>query len=85
MNEYKVPEEFYYRLHHARPRFKSDVESVLLFVAGEISRLQPTPKAEFKEQLNTAIRLYPGNASATEKTINNWRTELSSLFGLIER
>lgn len=85
MNEYKVPEEFYYRLHHARPRFKSDVESVLLFVAGEISRLQPTPKAEFKEQLNTAIRLYPGNASATEKTINNWRTEISSLFGLIER
>lgn len=85
MAEYKIPEEFYYRIHHARPRFKSDVESVLLFMAGEISRLDPAPRGPFREQLNSAIRLYPGNGTATEKTIDNWRTEISSLFGLIER
>ena len=85
MAEYKIPEEFYFRLHHARPRFKSDVESVLLFMAGEVSRLESAPRAPFREQLNSAIRLYPGNSSSTEKTIDNWRTEISSLFGLIER
>lgn len=85
MAEYKIPEEFYYRLHHARSRFKNDVESVLLFMASEISRLEPAPRKIFREQLNSAIRLYPGNGSSRDKTIDNWRTEISSLFGLIER
>lgn len=85
MTEYKIPDEFYYRLHHARPRFKSDVESVLLFISGEVSRLQPANKTDFRQQLNAAIRLYPGNGSVSKKTIDNWRTEISALFGLIER
>lgn len=84
-NLYEVPEEFYFRLHHARPRFKSDVESVMLFMAGEITRIEPMEKPEFRSMLNSAIKMYPGNGSATEKTIDNWRTEISSLFGLIER
>ena len=33
MSEYKVPEEFYFQLHHSRPRFKNDVENVLIFYA----------------------------------------------------
>lgn len=85
MAEYKIPDEFYFRLHHARPRFKSNVENVLLFMSGEISRIEPAERPAFREHLNSAIRLYPGNGSATEKTIDNWRTEISSLFGLIER
>lgn len=82
---YAIPEEFYYRLHHPRPRFKNAIESVLLFMASEISHIPECKKNEFKKRLNEAIRKYPGNLSATEKTINNWRTEISALFGLIER
>ena len=81
---YKIPEPFYCRLHHVRPRFKNDVESVLLYMATEISRIDSESKDEFNSALNQVIKLYPGNASKTEKTINNWRTEISSLFGLIE-
>lgn len=25
---YKVPDEYYFRIHHVRPRFKDDVENV---------------------------------------------------------
>src|SRR3989339_1181869 len=81
---YNVPNEYYYRLHHVRPRFKNDVESVLLYMATEISRLEPENKDDFNNKLNQVIKLYPGNASKTLKTINNWRTEISSLFGLLE-
>ncbi len=84
-SEYDVPEEFYFRLHHVRPRFKTNVESVLLFLAGEIARLNPAERASFRQELNKAIRLYPGNMIASDKTVDNWRTEISSLFGLIER
>ena len=39
MAEYKVPEEYFFRLHHVRPRFKGDIENVLIYVAEEISRV----------------------------------------------
>ena len=38
----------------------------------------------FMKKVFDAIRTYPGNITKTKKTINNWRTEISSLFGLIE-
>ncbi|MDA1061194.1 MAG: DUF3883 domain-containing protein [bacterium] len=82
--KYTIPEEYYYRLHHIRPRFKNDVENVLIFMATEIAKLQPDDRQSFKEKLNRIIKLYPGNSSKEIKTINNWRTEISSLFGLIE-
>ena len=72
-----------YRIHHIRPRFKNDIESVLAFMANEISNIGRESGIEFKKQMNNAIRFYPGNASLKEKTINNWRTEISALFGLI--
>lgn len=81
---YKVPEEYFFRIHHIRPRFKNNVEDVLYFMANEIAKLQPMPHEEFKEKLNSIIKLYPGNSSKTLKTINNWRTEISALFGLVE-
>lgn len=83
MAKYQVSKEHYFRLHHIRPRFKNNVEGVLLFVATEISSSGPMKKTEFDSKLNKAIRRFPGNALAREKTINNWRTEISSLFGLI--
>ena len=80
MPEYSIPNEYYYRLHHVRPRFKGDIENVLLFMATEISKLPRLPQGEFTSRLNNIIRGYPGNAIKTEKTINNWRTEISALF-----
>lgn len=80
-NMYTVPPQFYYRIHHVRPRFKSDVESVLLFMAEECCKIPNGPYKEYSEAFNAAIRLYPGNERLTDKTINNWRTEISSLFG----
>lgn len=71
------------RIHHVRPRFKSDIENVLIYMATEISKLEPQPDSNFAESLNAAIRNYPGNSRSTLKTINNWRTEISALFGFI--
>ncbi len=81
---YKIPEEYYFRIHHIRPRFKNNVEDVLYFMANEIAKIQPSEHVVFKEKLNTIIKLYPGNSTRALKTINNWRTEISALFGLVE-
>jgi hypothetical protein len=80
MKLYNTPQEHYFRLHHVRPRFKGDIESVLLFMATEISRLSGTLKEEFNKKLNDAIKMYPGNEIKNDKTIDNWRTEIAALF-----
>lgn len=82
--KYAVPPEYYYRIHHIRPRFKNDVENVLVFMATHLVTIPRLKREEFIEEANNAIRLYPGTATRELKTINNWRTEISSLFGLIE-
>lgn len=81
---YKIPDQYYFRLHQIRPRFKNNIENVLLYVASEISKLERQPLDSFNKSLFDAIRLYAGNATKTNKTINNWRTEISALFGFIE-
>lgn len=82
---YEIPDKHFFRLHHARPRFKNDVESILLFVCQRISNLDRKPTPEYDAELFKMIRSYPGNMEKTDKTIHNWRTEISALFGLVER
>lgn len=84
MGEYKVPEEYYFRIHHVRPRFKGDIENVLIYMAEEISAIGEEETKVFTQKINEAIRRYPGNLHRELKTINNWRTEISALFGFIE-
>lgn len=83
MPVYNVPSERYFRIHHVRPRFKNDIEQVLLYMATEIRAIGRKPKEDFVIELNNAIRRYPGNLYKKQKTIDNWRTEISALFGLI--
>ena len=71
---YKIPDEYYIRLHHCRPRFKGDIENVLIYMAEEISKLPELPCGEYENKINQAIRCFPGNINKTLKTINNWRT-----------
>ncbi len=82
MSEYIIPEQYFFRIHHCRPRFKGNVENVLIYMATEITRIGDSPKKDFNTALNNAIRCFPGNTILTNKTIDNWRTEISSLFGL---
>jgi hypothetical protein len=82
--KYKVPDNYYFRIHHCRPRFKNNVEEVLIYMAKQIASLHEMGKTDFNQELNKAIRGFKENARAAKKTIDNWRTEISSLFGLIE-
>ncbi len=78
---YNIPEEYYCRIHHARPRFKSDVENVLFYIASVCRNITETSIDSYKKQVFNAIKLYPGNEASSDKTINNWRTEIAALFG----
>jgi len=81
---YRTPKEHYLRIHHSRPRFKSNQEEVLIYIATEISKLYEMDKKDFKNKINNSIKLFPGNVNKSQKTIDNWRTEISSFFGLIQ-
>lgn len=81
---YEVPNQFLFELHHPRPRFKNNIENVLIYVATAVA-IQETEVAElFDAQLFESISLFPGNEDKTDKTIDNWRTEISSLLGLVQ-
>jgi len=81
---YKIPDNYFFRLHHVRPRFKDDVEEVLLYVSNSISELQNAPSGLFKAVLNSSIKKFKDNSSKKQKTIDNWRTEISAIFSLID-
>ena len=53
--KYKIPDEYFFRLHHVRPRFKNDVEEVLLYVATSISEMEVLPEKEFNDALNKVL------------------------------
>lgn len=80
---YKIPDEYFFRLHHVRPRFKNDVEEVLLYVVTSISEMNVLLIGEFNSQLNKVLFRFKKNLGSTQKTIDNWRTEISALFALI--
>ncbi|MBD5176967.1 MAG: DUF3883 domain-containing protein [Bacteroidales bacterium] len=76
---YHIPDKDYLRIHFVRPRFKSNIENVLLYMANECCKIQAAPCRDYAAQINKAIRLFPGNIDSTQKTIDNWRTEISAL------
>jgi Ca2+-binding EF-hand superfamily protein len=50
-------------------------------MAQAIANMDEMDEEEFADKLNALIYIFPGNYNKTLKTINNWRTEISSLFG----
>lgn len=64
---YEVPQEYYFRIHHCRSRFKGDVENILIFMATEISKISEHYGDVDNEKLNDAICHYPGNGNKTKK------------------
>ena len=48
-NIYIIPQEYSIHLHHVRPRFKDDIENVLLFMADEIAKLPEMEEKLFNE------------------------------------
>ena len=81
--KYKIPDEYFFRLHHVRPRYKNDVEEALLYVVTSIAELDTLEENAFKVELNQKLRKFKNNRKLKEKTIDNWRTEISAIFALI--
>ena len=52
---YRIPEKYFFRLHHVRPRFKNDVEEVLLYVSTSISEMEVLSRSDFKTSLNNVL------------------------------
>ena len=78
---YRVPDTFWHRIHFVRPRFKSNIENVLLYMANECCRIPSCSCEEYSNRYFNAIRMFPGNIDMADKTLHNWRTEIPALFG----
>lgn len=76
-----MPNEYWYRIHFVRPRFKSNIENVLLYMANECCRIPRCSCREYSDRYFNAIRMFPGNIGMADKTLHNWRTEIPALFG----
>lgn len=84
MSIYKIPNKYFFPLDHVRSRFKNNDEEVLLFVADSIFEIGELPIKEFNKELNKRLFEFPGNKFKKKKTIDNWRTEISTLFSFIQ-
>lgn len=81
---YRIPDESFYRIHFVRPRFKGNIENVLLYMANECCKIDDCSCAQYRTRYTNAIRMFPGNIDVAEKTIQNWRTEIPALFAFYE-
>lgn len=80
-NCYRTPDAHLFPLHMVRPRFKNNLENVLFYMSKEISSVTGSID---RTALNNVIAAFPGNSLATTKTLDNWRTEISAIFGLMQ-
>ena len=78
---YVVPDECWERIHFVRPRFKSNIENVLLYMANECCKIPRCSCQEYRDKYFYAIQMFPGNIDRADKTLENWRTEIPALFG----
>lgn len=82
MNNYATPPKYYVPLHHPRSRFKNNVENVLSYISTSVAMIGKTEADTFKKSLDVELKKFENNAEKTQKTIDNWRTEITALFCL---
>lgn len=81
MKYYRIPGKDWFRIHFVRPRFKGNIENVLLYMANECCRIPKCSCSEYSKRYYNAIKMFPGNIDMKKKTLDNWRTEIPALFG----
>ena len=82
--QYKIPAEFHYPLHFPRSRYSAALEDMLLMFSSAIVSNRTMGEEEFVSSLNSTIRKFSGSHLGS-KTIDNHRTEMTALFGLVYR
>ena len=83
MADYKTPDQYRLDLHFPRSRFNTDLEDTLLLLASKMVQLGNLPKDEFRTEINGYLHNLNGQKLKI-KTIDNHRTEMTSLFGLVK-
>lgn len=81
---YEIPKGRFKHIKHTRPKFKTQLIPVLIYFSEAIVSLGMLLKTEFDKRLTEKIYNYPGNETKELKTIKNWRTEITTMFGFIE-
>ena len=77
---YRIPDEYWCRLHFVRPRFKGNIENVLFYMAHECCKIPKSSCKYYNDRFFNAIKMFPGNIDMADKTLHNWRTEIPALF-----
>jgi len=65
---YKIPDKYFHRLHQIRPRYKHDIENILLYVTTEISQIEDGDIEEFNSKLFNALKLNNGSVKMCDDT-----------------
>ena len=58
---YKIPDEYFFKLHHVRPRFKNDYDGVLIHMANLASGIRRENSDKFDQLMISGIRQYGEN------------------------
>lgn len=66
---YQIPNKDWYRIHFVRPRFKGNIENVLLYMANECCRIPKCSCEEYSKKYFNAIKMFPGNIDAKRKLL----------------
>ena len=53
-----MPDKYWHRIHFVRPRFKSNIENVLLYMANECCRIPRCSCEEYSSRYLNAIKMF---------------------------
>ncbi len=79
---YPLSPEDHYRLHFIRSRYMNDYESELLRLCILIAEIGRWPEDSMTTTFRERLKLFPKLAGSANKTIDNFLTEVTSLFSL---
>ncbi len=81
---YSTPPVHSFRFPLNKPKWKSNPEAVLFRISESICKLPDAPTKEFSNSLRELISEYPEIPTGDDKTIDNWKTEIPTGFGLTQ-